>query len=263
MLVSLISALFFILHLKTTMAITVPDTDVILGKGLKHYQQSQYIEAQNAFQSLLKSYPDSSSLLFNLGLIHYQLGRYGFAIGLWHKALDQNPYFIKATQAIEFAQKHIPTQTPLSPWQERIKKWVLNYISWDICLFLTAVIGFFFLWLKIKYLAIYNLALKKGHNRPAIPTNLIILGLLFALTVTITFIKTKDLMTLRAIIISPKVSAYVSPNQETASLFELSEGSDVIIKQTNNNWVQVSYLRGQTGWVQQKDVFHYAGEKLW
>ena len=265
MLIAFISILFLMIHLDTTTALAAVDTNMTLGKGLKHYQQSQYLEAQNAFQSLLKSYPNNPTLLFNLGLVHYQLEHYGLAIGLWHKVLDQNPYFAKATQAIDFTQKKISIQRSLSQisWQERMRKWVLIYISWDICLFLTAAFGFFFLWLKIKYLAAYNLALKKGDNRPAISTRFFLLGLSFALTLVFTLMKIKEHTTLRATIISPKVSTYISPSQETASLFELLEGSDVIIKQMNNNWVQVSDLEGQMGWIQQKHVFHYAGKELW
>ncbi len=252
------------IHLNGTTVIAVSDVDIILGKGLKNYQQGQYVEAQNAFQSLLESYPNNPTLLFNLGLAHYRLGHYGFATGLWHKVLDQNPYFVKATEAINFTQKQISIQGPSSQtsWGERIRKWVLVYIPWDVCLFLTAIFGFFFLWLKIKYLAICRFVVKKGDERPAIPTSLIVLGLTFVFVLFVTLMKVKDHTTLRAITISPKSLVYVSPSQETASLFELSEGSHVIIEQVNNNWVQVIDLKGQIGWVQQKDIFHYAGEKL-
>ena len=256
--------LLFTIHLNTNVALAVDDTNIVLGKGLKHYQQGQYVEAQEIFQSLLKSYPDSPTLLFNLGLVHYQLEHYGLAIGLWHKVLDQNPYFAKASKAIDFTQKKTSIQLSNQIlWPERIRKWILAYISWDICLFLTAIFSFFFLWSKTKYLASCNLALKRRNDRPTLPTGLIILGIFFVFTVILTFIKIKDHTKLRATIISPKVSVYVGPNQEIASLFELLEGSDVIIKQVNNDWVQVTDLKGQIGWIQQKHIFHYAGEKLW
>ena len=265
MLVTFISALFLMVQFNTTVVLAAIEKDVALGKGLKHYQQGQYVEAQNAFQSLLKLYPDNPTLLFNLGLAHYQRGHYGLAMGLWHKVLDQNPYFVKATQAIHFTQEQISIQRSHGQvsWQERLRKWVLVYISWDICLFLTAAFGFFFLWSKIKYLAICHFALKRRDDRPVIPTRLIVLGLFFVFTIILAFMKMQDHITLRATIISPKVSVYVSPNQETASLFELLEGSDVIIKQMNDDWVQVSDLEEQIGWIQQKHIFHYAGEKLW
>ena len=251
------------IHLNTNMAIAIPDADIALGKGLKHYQQAQYTEAQNTFQSLLESYPHNPTLLFNLGLTHYQLGHHGLAMGLWHKVLDQNPYFVKAAQAINFTQRQTPRPFSQISWEERIRKWVLAYIPWDICLFLIATFGFFFLWLKIKYLAICHFAIKKRNERPTIPTNLIILGLTFVFVLIVTLLKMKDYTTLRAITISPKSLIYVSPSQETASLFELSEGSHVIIEQTNNDWVQIIDLKGQIGWVEQKHIFHYAGEKLW
>ena len=265
MLMTFISTLFLVIHFNTTAAIAVGDVDITLGKGLKHYQQGQYAQAQSAIQSLLKSYPNNLTLLFNLGLAHYQLGHYGLAIGLWHKVLDQNPYFVKATEAINFAKKQMPIQrlSSQNSWKERIRKWVLVYIPWDVCLFLTAIFGFFFLWLKIKYLAICSFVIKKGDERPVIPTNLIVLGLIFVFILVVTLVKAKDHTTLRATIISPKSFVYVSPSQETASLFELSEGSDVIIEQISNGWAQVIDSEGKIGWVPQKNIFHYAGEKLW
>ena len=264
MLIAFISTLIFTIHLNADATLSAADTNMILGKGLSHYQQGQYVEAQDVFQSLLKSHPDNSALLFNLGLVHYQLEHYGLAIGLWHKVLDQNPHFTKASRAINFTQKKISIQlSNQTSWSEKIRKWVLIYISWDICLLLIATCGFFFLWSKIKYLANYNLALKRGSDRPMIPTRLIILGIFFVLTMTLTFIKLRDYTSLRAIIISPKASVYVSPSQETASLFELLEGSDIIIQQINNDWAQISDVKGQIGWIQQEHIFHYAGKKPW
>ena len=257
-------ALFLTIYSTVTVA-TTSDSAMLLGKGLKYYQEGQYDQAKNTFQSLLEVHPDNAALLFNLGLTQYHLGHYGLAIGLWRKALHQNPYLIEANQAIHFTEKHIqaPQQQMQILWMERLRNWILVYISLDLCLFLTVVFGFFFLWFKIKYLILRNAALKKANHPPVVPTSLIALGSIWVFILLITALKTKDYLTLRATIIAHKVTAKVGPSDQTASLFKLAEGQDVIIKQTQNDWVQVQYLGGQTGWVQQKDIFHYAGERLW
>ena len=263
-LIVFLSTLFF-MTCTATIAVTAPDVNMVLTKSLKHYHQGQYTQAKEGFQSLLESHPNNSVLLFNLGLTQYHLGSYGLAIGLWRKALHQNPYLIEATQAINFAQRQIqsPNQPSQTSWAERFRKWGLVYISLDICLFLTAIFGFFFLWFKIKYLILRNSALKKAHSPPTIPTNLVTLGFIWVFILLMTAFKTKDYFTPRATITAHKVTVRIGPSSETASLFEAFEGRDVVVKQAYNGWVQVDHLGGQTGWVQQKDIFHYAGERLW
>ncbi len=254
--------LFFLLY--SPICGAIPNADLNkLGQGLEYYHQGQYQQANEMFQSLLNAYPNNASLLFNLGLTQYQLGHRSMALGLWHKAFYQNPYLTKASQAIDFAQKQL--KVPISPitYKERFQKWLP--FSWDIYFFLIALAGFVFMWFKIQYLS--EVFFNKTTLLDAVPTHLIVLSLVFILVTLLTLFKVRDYTTLKAIVISDQVDMQVAPSYDTASFFTLAEGSNVVIKQTRNDWTQVSYLevqeRQQVGWVLKKNIFHYAGERLW
>ena len=241
------------------------DSNALLQKGLDQYHNGEYEEAKALFQELLKAYPQSPSVLLNLGLTQYQLGEHGMAIGLWRQALEYDPTFNKAIQAIAFVQKQLPvTQLPHQVlWTEKLRQSFLRYISWDWCLFLLALCGFFFAFLGIRYFVVRHKHSQKGWPAPALPVMMITSGVVFLLVVSLVVLKIKDYWTPRATIVSIEVPAKSGPSEDMASLFDLFEGLDVILKQVHQDWVQVSYPGGQTGWVQKKDLFHYAGRRLW
>ena len=254
--------LFFLLY--SPICGAIPNADLNkLGQGLEYYHQEQYQQANEIFQSLLNTYPNNASLLFNLGLTQYQLGHRSMALGLWHKAVDQNPYLTKASQAIDFTQKQM--KVPISPitYNERFQKWLP--FSWDIYFFFMALAGFVFMWFKIQYLS--DVFFNKTTLLDALPTHLIVLGIVFMLATLLTILKVENDTILKAIVISDQVDMQVAPSYDTASFFTLAEGSNVVIKQTKDDWIQVSYLEGQdrqqVGWVPRKNVFHYAGKRLW
>lgn len=256
-----IFCVFFILY-----PALLPANSAYLQSGLKQYQEGQYEQAKDSFQSLLQASPNHPALLFNLGLTQYQLGHHGLAIGLWRKTLEQDPSFLKAQKAIDFVQSQLPAQQPSHQrsWNNYLRTNLLVYTSWDVCLFLFALFGFVFLWLQIKHLADRRFLETKKNSPPLpAPVILIISGVIFGLVVLLMGFKINDHLTSRATIVSFEVDAKAGPNEDMASLFHLSEGLDVAIQQIHGDWVQVRSQEGQTGWIPKKDLFHYAGKKPW
>ncbi len=79
--------------------------------GVKAYQNRDFPKAKELFSPLLAEYPENPKLLYNLGLVEYQLGNYGMALGLWRKARFLDQSFALPAQAIEFTEeKFFPEQ---------------------------------------------------------------------------------------------------------------------------------------------------------
>lgn len=259
-------SIMFTLFLMSLTTVSYPsDTNALFRKGLEQYHTGAYQDAKTSFQTLLEKYPNNPSLLLNLGLTQYQLGDHGVAIGLWRKALEHAPFFNKASQAIDFVQKQSPVmqQPHQMTWEERLQKYLLRYVSWDICLLFIALFGFTFAWWQIRYFV----ALRKWQSHKqkfgfsSVP--IFLLGFTFLIVASLVTLKIRDYWIPKATVVTLEVAAKAGPSEDMATLFNLFEGLDVKIKQTHEDWVQVMSLGGQIGWVQKKDLFYYAGRRPW
>jgi hypothetical protein len=61
--------------------------------------------------------------------------------------------------------------------------------------------------------------------------------------------KVIDQSTLRGTIIAKKIESRSTPDMTGTSLFDLYEGLEVIVRQSTDSWVQVTYPGGPTGWI--------------
>src|SRR5687768_3757733 len=76
-----------------------------LDRGLNAYQGKNYEEAKTAFEETLKNEPHNTTALFNLGLTFHALGQKGAAVARWRRALEINPFFTPAAEALEETSK--------------------------------------------------------------------------------------------------------------------------------------------------------------
>ncbi|MCK6599030.1 MAG: SH3 domain-containing protein, partial [Bdellovibrionaceae bacterium] len=67
--------------------------------------------------------------------------------------------------------------------------------------------------------------------------------------------KIYEAYTPRAIVLVDNTSIKITPGQEQADLFVLNEGSEVLVGQIQNDWVQVTYPGSYTGWVLKEKIF--------
>ncbi len=56
-------------------------------------------------------------------------------------------------------------------------------------------------------------------------------------------------------IITENTEIKMAPGAEQAQLFVLQEGSEVLVGQIQNDWVQVTYPGSYTGWVSKEKIF--------
>jgi hypothetical protein len=64
-------------------------------------------------------------------------------------------------------------------------------------------------------------------------------------------------------VVSEKTTVYSAPNDKSAALFDLFAGLEVVLDQSNDQWVQVTYPGALTGWIPKSSVFQTSGRGLW
>ena len=82
---------------------------------------------------------------------------------------------------------------------------------------------------------------------------------LFFVSAVLTTAKVFDLKTHRGTVTASQVSVLATPDKESPVIYELFEGLEVIIKNTQGLWVQVKYPGGLTGWIKSKNLFQTSG----
>lgn len=225
--------------------------------GIAAFQKGDGKQARASFEEALKTDESNPTLLFNLGLVVQNEGQLGLALGLWRKALVFQPNFPQAKQAItwtegQLEQKQIPHEVTL--W-ESLRAKVLVEHSLNQFLGLTALLFFASGWLLLKYLGRRRRALLEERSLPPFPFITLVSGVFFLTAVCLSAAKAYDQNTLRGTITAKKIEARSAADIQATSLFDLYEGLEVIIRQSQGDWVQVTYPGASTGWIPKSSVF--------
>lgn len=233
-------------------------------RGLKSFQEKNYSEARAQFHAAWESEPDNPFVLYNWGLSEFQLGNKGMALAAWRKALFLSPSLSLAETAIEF----LMTTTSLGHnsrsqgYWELIRQKVLSKISANQAFFMSLIFLLGFGWIAIKYFGQRKFAIDEELPLPSTPWMGIALFLFFLLAQTTAALKIYDYFSPRATVISQTVTVKSAPSAESSNLFEIYEGSEVLLKRKTPEWSQVKYPGGLTGWVQNQNIFHTSGREL-
>ncbi|MBS1969194.1 MAG: hypothetical protein JSU04_02755 [Bdellovibrionales bacterium] len=232
------------------------------GRGTKSYQEKKFEDATLNFEKALDLHPDSATVLTDLGLSYFQLQKKGLSVAMFRRALYIDPSQTVAEAALKFVLsqlevKEIPHQIET---YERLRSTVLNSASLNGFHILTALLLFScgFIWLR--FLGRRRKAFEEEQAPPSTPVIGLLLGLALILSFSFTLLKIYDLTVPRATIIADKVSAQTAPGDGQTGLFDLYAGFEVIVRNAANDWIQVSYPGGLTGWVKKDSLMSTSGK---
>ena len=91
----------------------LPDNPMTqIATSLKQYRQGELSLAKDTLRKILdqlqkENMSPSPSVLTNLGIIEYQQGQVGLALGLWRKALFLDPSLGAAQEALDYGVKNL------------------------------------------------------------------------------------------------------------------------------------------------------------
>lgn len=233
-------------------------------KGLKHYQDKDFSRAREHFKMAWSSEPQNPLVLYNWGLSEYQLENNGMALAAWRKALFLDPDLEPASRAIEFlmSTSSVGSTSYRGGYWESYRAKILSRVSINQIFLLTLVLLVSCGWLVIRYLGQRKMAVEEELPLPPIPwlgIALLVFFLAFQMTAAL---KVYDYFTPRATVIAQTVTVKSAPTKDSSTLFEIYEGSEVLLKRKTSDWSQVKYPGGLTGWVESQSLFHTSGREL-
>lgn len=243
---------------------TWPTFEKAFEAGIHAYKSKKYEEARLAFSQALEREPFSVQALTNLALVQYQLGQKGWAVALLRKAQYLDPDFSTPKSALEYVLpqldvKEVPHEIQL--WETIRSHFIVPFSSTGF-LALTAFSMFASGWLFLGYMGRRREAFREEKPLPDFPWIPTLISVVFLTMLTLTVLKLWDHEIPRGTVVAEKVTVYSAPNDESVALFDLFAGLEIVLKQTDGQWIQVTYPGALTGWIPKSTVFQTSGRNL-
>ncbi len=209
------------------------------------YQNKQYEMAIDQYEAILAAEKVDAEVFFNLGNAYFKNEQNGKAIANYLKALQLNPEFKAAQDNLKFVQSKSDNGFDANKkWW--IAKWfhaVVNVFSANVwawmALGLSIATSFLFLKNRIK-------------QKPRANNKLLVAVCLLAFTFSIVAHQSKTIQN-KAVVLQGNTFLYDNA-QKSKVKWNLTEGTVLNIKKTENTLLEVSLDNGIQGWVNIEDV---------
>lgn len=223
----------------------------LFAQGTQQYVAKNYKQARELFTQALDQDPNSSTTLTNLALTEFQLGNKPLAVGLLRKALALDPELPTARSGLRFALsqlqvKEVPHQLEI---YESLRTQVLQPVPLSAYLVLSALSFFAAGWVLLSYGGRRKRSVLEEKALPAFPLIGVFLGLFLVIFTGLLALKIYDSTILRGTVIEEKVSLQTAPGDNQVAILDLYGGMEVIARETQGDWIQVTYPGSLTGWI--------------
>ena len=221
-------------------------------RGNSLYNQENYQEAINKYNSILGTGQESASLYYNLGNAHYKLSNIGASIYYFEKALQLAPNDEDIKNNLAFAQKATIDAIDIIPegFVVRTIKKITNTLSIDGWAWFSVVCIILFVILFILYYTAHSSSKKRIFF--VVSWGILIFGILgiFFAFKQYNYIENNQF----AIIFSQEAIIKSEPNLRSEEVFQLHEGTKVRVTETVNDWKKIKLTDGKIGWIPANDL---------
>jgi len=244
--------IFFSIALLFSLVIVAQTNEELFSEGNNLYKNEKYTEAIEVYTSIEKQGLKSDDLFFNLGNCYYKLNKVAPAIYYYEKALKANPMHQDATFNLAFAKRmtiDVIEDLPQT-FLQRFSSNVIQKLTFDTWAIIAVVASFLASLLFLLYHFSYSSKKKLFYFNTSILTVFIVL-----ISVFFAFHNYKTVQQNRAaIIFVAKVEIKNAPSTSSEAIFELHEGTKVIILDELDNWKKIKIADGKIGWIYADDL---------
>lgn len=216
-------------------------------KGNEFYKNGNYLKAIDSYKSIKEQGLQSDGLFLNLGNCYYKLNKVAPAIYYYEKALKLNPENEKAKTNLTFANRMTIDAIDELPktFLQKLSENIIQKFSFDTWAIIAVVASFLVAILFLLYYFSFSSTKKLMYfNTSIISLVVLIITLFFAIENYNYEQKNRT-----AIIFATKVEAKEAPSINSDDVFELHEGTKVIVLDELDNWKKIKIADGKTGWI--------------
>ena len=221
-------------------------------KGVDLYNKGSYNEAIIKFKEIIEKGDHSENLYFNLGNAYYKVNDIANSILYFEKALKLNPRNKDVLNNLAFSQNMLIDKIEKVPTNQ--VSVFLNYISQTLNVNQWLALGIILLYLFLITFILYFFSSKSVLKRNYFSafSILFLLSVIFIMVGINKFEKQKSY--LEAIIFENKIDFRTEPNYRSEILFNLHEGTKVVIIEELNDWALVEIDDGNKGWIELQSI---------
>ena len=216
------------------------------------YKTEEYSKAIDLYLSIEEQGLESGDLYFNLGNSYYKLNKVAPSIYYYEKALKMNPLHKDAKTNLTFAKRMTIDKIDTLPesFLQRISKNIIQKLPYDTWAIIAVIASFLASILFLVYRYSYTTRRKLLYfNSTILTVVILILSVIFA------FEKFDiDQKNRTAIIFSPKTDIKNAPTSSSDEIFELHEGTKVLILDELDDWKKIKLSDGKIGWLSSQDL---------
>jgi tetratricopeptide (TPR) repeat protein len=231
---------------------TAQSVDSLFVKGNDLYKQEKYHKAIESYKEIENSGVASDELYYNLGNSYYKLNEVAPSIYYYEKALKLNPRNNDVKNNLGFARRmtldaiEVLPKTIFQKFSDAVI-YKLTHNSWAwiavILSFIAAILFFlyYFSYTPSKKLLFFNTSI--------ISAVLLIFSVVFAFQAYQQKRNTKS-----AIIFKQTTEIKNAPKLNSDTVFELHEGTKVVVLDAIDDWKKIKLSDGKTGWIIADDM---------
>ncbi|PCI32123.1 MAG: hypothetical protein COB60_10195 [Flavobacteriaceae bacterium] len=227
-------------------------TDALFLDANNLYKEGAYSKAIDLYKSIEAKGVASDDLYFNLGNSYYKLNKIAPAIYNFEKALLINPLHSDAQNNLTFAKRMTIDNIKVLPttFLQSFNRAVIMKFSYNTWAYIAVLMAFlaaiWFLW--------YHFAI--ATRRKLLLFNLTILSVIvLAVSVFFAFHNYGVIKKNRvAIVFAAKTEVKNAPTLSSDELFNLHEGTKVVVLDAVDDWKKIKIADGKTGWIIASDI---------
>lgn len=215
------------------------------------YANGKYKEAVEIYQSIEKQNAVSFELFYNIGNCYYRLNDIANCILYYEKAKKVDPLNTELLQNLKLANlkttDRIEYKEPM--FFEKISLQIIKFFtpnSW-------AVLSLILLFMACGLFVLQSKTSSKSKQKMLLGSLILLILFLVSFLLSWQAKKTESRDDL-AIVFSNTLNCYSEPNNSSALLFTIHEGTLVEVKSTDGDWINVKLATGVTGWAPKLSV---------
>jgi tetratricopeptide (TPR) repeat protein len=244
--------LIIFLAIYTSAVFADAEVNSLMKSGNELYKNNQYQAAIDEYNKLIKQDYEGASLYYNIGNAHYRLGKIGFAILYYEKALRLSPGDEDAKHNLTIAKLNIKDKVDELPPFFIFNIWEGLLASFSVSGW-TIIIYTIFILLLLSVIA-YFFSRSVTQQRISFFVGVGILALL-VISISLLAVKmNKEFNIKDGIIVENMVAVKSSPDNSSKDEFVVHEGLKVRLEDKVDDWYKIRLADGKIGWIIEKSL---------
>jgi len=216
------------------------------------FRNGEFDNAIKIYEDLRGEGYEGASLYFNLANSYYRIGKLGYAILNYERALKNSPSDEDIKHNLAFASlstvdriQPLPTFFLFEWWESLLASLSVN--GWTY-------IAFFIYILLMIFVVIYFFAKTIFQQKLILFSGLGILSI-FLIAASLLIVKiNREETVIGAVVIEQSITVKTSPDLQSTDAFVIHEGLKVNLEDQLDEWIKIRLTDGKVGWVENRAI---------